>query len=82
MDATPCVATFDRPTHWDEIVAFARLPTGTGNAEKRIAARPAQDDIDAAFADFLTKIQFAHTRVNPSYVQALGMTPINPAATP
>jgi hypothetical protein len=79
MDATPCVATFDRPTHWDEIVAFARLPTGTGNAEKRIAARPPQGDIDAAFADLLTKIQFAHTRVNPSYVQALGMTPASPA---
>jgi hypothetical protein len=63
------------------IVAFAKLPTGTGNAEKRIAARPPQGDIDAAFADLLTKIQFAHTRVNPTYVQALGMTPVNPAAS-
>ena len=82
MDATPCVATFDLPAHWDEIVAFAKLPAGTGNAEKRIAARPPQGDIDAAFADLLTKIQFAHTRVNPSYVQALGMTPASPASAP
>ncbi len=73
MDATPCVATFDRPAHWDEIVAFAKLPGGTGNAEKRIAARPAQGDIDAAFADLLKKIQFANGRVNAGYVQALGM---------
>lgn len=73
MDATPCVTTFDRPAHWDEIVAFAKLPGGTGNAEKRIAARPAQGDIDAAFADLLKKIQFANGRVNAGYVQALGM---------
>jgi hypothetical protein len=73
MDATPCVATFDRPAHWDEILAFAKLPGGTGNAEKRIAARPAQGDIDAAFADLLKKIQFANSRVNAGYVQALGM---------
>ena len=73
MDATPCVVTFDRPAHWDAIVAFAKVPTGTGNAEKRLAARPPQSDIDAAFADLLTKIQFANEHVNPSYVEALGM---------
>jgi hypothetical protein len=74
MDATPCVVTFDQPAHWDEIMAFAKLPVGTGNAEKRIAARPAQADVDAAFADLLGKIQFANERVNAGYVSALGMT--------
>ncbi len=73
MDATPCVVTFDRPVHWDEIVAFAKTPGGTGNAEKRIAARPLQEDIDAAFADLLGKIRFEGERVNASYVEALGM---------
>jgi endoglucanase len=55
MDDTASPVTFDRPVHWDEIVAFAKLPGGSGDqyAEKRLAARPAQADIDAAFADLL-----------------------------
>ena len=73
MDDTPCVVTFDRPVHWDEIVAFAKLPRAMGDAEKRNAARPPQADIDAAFADLLTKIQFANERVNAGYVEALGL---------
>lgn len=80
MDAQACVLTFDRPQHWDEIVAFAKLPGGTGNAEKRIAARPPQHDIDEAFASLLQDVQFSHTRVNPGYVQALGLTAVNPNA--
>jgi endoglucanase len=73
MDATASVVTFDRPAHWDEIVEFAKLPVGTGGAEKRLAARPSQGDIDAAFADLLTKVQFAGERVNPGYLSALGL---------
>jgi endoglucanase len=73
MDATASVVSFDRPAHWDEILEFAKLPVGTGGAEKRLAARPAQGDIDAAFADLLTKIQFAGERVNPGYLSALGL---------
>ena len=77
MDATSSVVTFDRPAHWDEILAFAKLPTGTNNAEKRIAARPSMEDAQAAFDDLLKKIQFANTRVNVGYVQALGLTPVS-----
>jgi hypothetical protein len=73
MDDTPCVVTFDRPAHWEEIVAYAKLPVGTEDAEKRLAARPEQADIDAAFADLLGKIHFANERVNPGYVGALGL---------
>jgi endoglucanase len=73
MDDTASPVTFDRPVHWDEIVAFAKLPTGTGNAEKRLAARPEQADIDAAFADLLVKIRFANERVNAGYLEALGL---------
>ena len=78
MDATSCVVTFDRPAHWDEIVAFAKLPTGTGNAEKRIAARPSQTDIQEAFVSLLRNVQFSNTRVNPGYLQALGLSPARP----
>lgn len=75
MDATSCVVTFDRPVHWDEIVAFAKLPQNAGNAEKLLAARPPQQDIDEAFADLLEKIQYSRAQLNPGYLQALGLTP-------
>lgn len=75
MDAASSVVTFDRATHWDQIIKFAALPAGTGNAEKRIAARPSQEDAQAAFDDLLIKIQFAHGRVNAGYVKALGLKP-------
>jgi endoglucanase len=65
--------TFDQPVHWDEIVAFAKLPTGTGNAEKRLAARPEQADIDAAFAGLLGNIRYGNERVNAGYLGALGL---------
>jgi hypothetical protein len=76
MDATSSVVTFDRPVHWGEVLAFAKLPTGTADAEKRIAARPSMEDAQQAFDDLLKKIQFASTHVNPGYVQALGLTPV------
>lgn len=77
MDATSSVVTFDRPVHWDEIVAFAKLPIGTGNAEKRLAARPPQQDIEEAFDDLLRQIQFSSEHLNPGYLQALGLTPVS-----
>ncbi len=76
MDSTSSVVTFDRPIHWDEIVKFAAVPAGTGNAEKRIAARPSQGDIEAAFVDLLDKIRFANERENSSYVKAVGLAPV------
>jgi Cellulase (glycosyl hydrolase family 5) len=74
MDATSSAVTFDPPVHWEEIVKFAALPPGTGNAEKRIAARPSADDIQAAFDDLLIKTRFTSERVNAGYVKALGLT--------
>ncbi|MGC2637025.1 MAG: glycoside hydrolase family 5 protein [Acidobacteriaceae bacterium] len=81
MDATSSVVTFARPAHWDQIVAFAKLPRGAGDneASRRLAARPAQADIDAAFADLLAQIQFSHEKLNPGYVTALGLEPVEPA---
>lgn len=73
MDATSAVVSFDKPSHWDEIVAFGKLQGGTGNAEKRIAARPSLEHSRAALADLLVKIRFENGRVNPGYLKALGM---------
>lgn len=75
MDATTNVVTFDRPLYWDEILSFAAMASGTGNAEKRLAARPSPENAQAAFDDLLKKIQFVNERVNEGYVNALGMKP-------
>jgi aryl-phospho-beta-D-glucosidase BglC (GH1 family) len=74
MDATSSVVAFSRPRYWDEIVAFAKVRSGTGNAEKQIAARPPMDHIHAAFADLLTNIEFANCARNPGYLKALGLS--------
>lgn len=75
MDATSSVVTFDRPEHWDEVVKLAAMKPGTGNAEKRIAARPAPEAAQAIFNDLLQKIRFANEHENPGYVKALGLNP-------
>jgi aryl-phospho-beta-D-glucosidase BglC (GH1 family) len=74
MDAPSNVVTFDRPAHWDAVIALTKMPAGTGNAEKRIAARPSPEDAQAAFNDLLNKIKFSNEKVNPGYVKALGLT--------
>ncbi len=73
MDATSSPVSFSRPIYWDEIVTFAKLPGGTGEAEKRIAKRPPQEHITAAFADLLDKVQLRNCRTNEGYLKALGM---------
>ena len=78
MDAKSSPVTFDRPAHWDDIVKFAALKPGTGNAEKRIAARPPAEDFQAAFDDLLNQIRFDREHVNAGYVKALGLTPDAP----
>jgi endoglucanase len=78
MDATSSEVTFDRPLHWDAIIALSKMAGGTGNAEKRIAARPSPEDAQAAFEDLLKKIRFSNEKVNPDYVLALGlMVPVS-----
>jgi hypothetical protein len=73
MDSPRSVVSFARPIYWDEIVAYAKLPGNTGATEKRIAARPPQEHINAAFAELLDNIQFSKCRVNQGYLKALGL---------
>ena len=73
MDATSSVVTFDRPENWDEVVKLAAMAPGTGNAEKRIAARPSPEGAQKIFDDLLRKSQFSNEHVNAGYVQALGL---------
>lgn len=75
MDATSSVVTFDRPEHWDGVIALSKMPGGTGNAEKRITARPSPEEAQAAFDDLLNKARYPSERVNAGYVHALGLSP-------
>ena len=74
MDAPSSEVTFDPPAHWDTVIALSKMQAGTGNAEKRIAARPSPEDAQAAFEDLLEKIRFSNEKVNAGYVRALGLT--------
>ncbi len=73
MEKTSCMVAIPEPVYWDEIVAFAKMPEGTGNAEKRIAARPSLEHSRAALDDLLDKIRLDSCRKNAGYFQALGL---------
>lgn len=74
MVKTSSPVSFAKPAHWDEIVALAAMPGGTGNAEKRIAARPASEDLNRAMKELLENVRFEKCKVNKSYIEALGLT--------
>jgi hypothetical protein len=58
---------------WDQIVAYAKMAGNTGSAEQRIVARPSLDSSREALQDLLRKIRLENCRINPGYLQALGM---------
>jgi hypothetical protein len=73
MGRTSSVLTIQRPPHWNEIVAYAALRKGTGNAEKQIAVRPALKDSQAALDGFLQNLTPSRCVRNNGYLRALGM---------
>jgi hypothetical protein len=73
MQKASCPVSFQKPVHWDEVVALAALAQGTGNAERRIAARPSLEDSRAALRGLLENVRFEKCRVNEGYLRALGM---------
>ena len=73
MEKTSAVVSFAQPAHWAEILAYAKIPTNTGDAEKRLAARPSLDNSREALRDLLQKIRFENCSVNSGYLKALGL---------
>jgi len=73
MSNTACIVTFPPPEGWDKIVAYAKLPRGTGAVEERLKSRPDQVTIDRAFEGLLASIQLKSGKVNSGYLKALGM---------
>ena len=75
MEKTSCMVSIGKPAHWDEITAFAKMPSGTDMAEKRIAARPSVAHSQEALDDLLRKIDFSACTMNNGYLKALGYQP-------
>jgi endoglucanase len=73
MEKSSAVVSIIPPPDWREIVEFAKLPRGTAQVEERLKARPEQETINRAFAQFLESVRLQNCRVNQSYIKALGL---------
>ncbi len=74
MEKSSCPVSIVKPAGWDAVIALAQMPSGTGNAEKRIGARLTVEDSRKAMAGLLEAVLFKNCRVNPGYIKALGLT--------
>jgi hypothetical protein len=72
VEKASCMVSIPKPAFWDDIIAFAKTPGGTGSAAARVAARPSLEHSRAALQSLLENIRFENCRVNPGYIQALG----------
>ena len=73
MENPRAVVSIVPSADWGKIVEFAKLPRGTANVEQRVQARPDQETITRAFAEFLESMRLQKCRVNEGYLRALGM---------
>ena len=80
LEKSSAVVSVPPPEDWDKIVAFAKLPRGTGQAEARLKERPEQEIIERAFAQLLENVRLQKCLVNQGYLKALGLTSPSPTA--
>jgi aryl-phospho-beta-D-glucosidase BglC (GH1 family) len=73
MEKSSAIVAFQKPEHWDEIVAYSKKRRGAGNAEKQLALRPSPEKAAAALHQLLDNVQLAKCRVNTGYIEALGL---------
>ena len=73
MSVQSCAVSFNKPPHWDAVIALAAMPLGTGDAEKKIAARPSVEDSQEALNGLLENIRFEKCVPNVDYLVALGL---------
>jgi len=74
LDSSSTVASIRRPADWDAVAAVAALPRG-GWA----AATPPRAVAERALADYLDGLPVERTRINWSYLGALGLADRPPA---
>ena len=72
VDATSCVASINRPSDWDAIIAFADHPRTTFEEVRK--NRPGQEKIKNALNGYLENIKFKNCRINQGYLKALGLS--------
>jgi endoglucanase len=71
MDAASCVASIEKPPHFDEVIAYANKPRDTFEQVRR--ARDAAPEAAKALDVFLENCRVKNCRVNSGYLRALGM---------
>lgn len=71
MDATAGVVSFARPDDWAAIIAYAEAPRGDDEAVRKLL--PPLDVARNALAQLIENIRLERCRVNPGYVEALGL---------
>ncbi|MCU1313312.1 MAG: glycosyl hydrolase, family 5, partial [Acidobacteriaceae bacterium] len=73
MEKSSAIVSFQKPEHWDEIVAYGKKRRGVGNTEKQLALRPSPQTAADALHQLLDNVQLANCRVNTGYIEALGL---------
>ena len=71
VDATSCIASINRPTDWDAIIAFADHPRTTYEEVRK--NRPTKEQIKNALDGYLENIKLKNCRINEGYLKALGV---------
>jgi aryl-phospho-beta-D-glucosidase BglC (GH1 family) len=71
LDATSCVASINKPSEWDAIIAFAEQPHTTFEDVRK--NRPPKDTIEKALAAYLEAVKIKNCKVNEGYLRALGL---------
>lgn len=72
LTATSCIATIPAPPHWEQIVAYAEAPRG--DFEQIRAALPPLELTQQVFRQLLDNLRLENTRLNPGYLEALGLS--------
>ncbi|HAH06875.1 MAG TPA: glycosyl hydrolase family 5 [Elusimicrobia bacterium] len=72
MDSTSSVVSFERPPHWDKVIAYADKLRG-GTYEEKRKARPTLQESREALEGLLKNIRLERCRTNEGYLKALGL---------
>lgn len=75
LDTTSCIISIKKPKYWDEVVKFANAwgSTYKGMEEKR----PPFAHSRIALDEFLKNMKFKNCQINPGYIRALGLKPLD-----
>ncbi len=74
MDSGSSPVTFAAPPQWEKITYYASHGWAKDEKHSVLKERPTPEEIQAAFDGLLHNIQFAHSKPNPGYLKALGLT--------